>query len=604
MTSRLLTGCFLATFLTLVAGASPSFAISEQNILLVINTASPESVRVGEHYARRRTLPDDAILRLAAPTGDEISRDEYARTLKTPLIAWFARQTAHDRICCIVLTKGVPLRIAGTPGRNGTLASVDSELALLYRRMAGKAAPPQGFVPNPYFAGDTAVGEWRPFSHEAFDIFLVTRLDGYSVDDVLGLIDRGQAPSADGHVVLDMKAALQDRGNQWLQQAADRLTQMGLGDRVVLDTTSTVVRDQQNLLGYYSWGSNDPGIQDRDLGNRFAPGALAGQFVSTDGRTFREPPPGWRLGRWPEKDTHYAASPQSLAGDLVRQGVTGVSAQVAEPFFDATVRPEILFPAWFSGFTLAEAYYLAIPYLSWQTIVVGDPLATLPVQKPVARPGTLDPGLDPATEFPVWYSRRRMENLGVVVKAEAARGWLLAESRRGRGDEAGSRKALEEATAADPRLTAGHLLLATDYERDGRHDEAIARYRAVLEHDARNVVALNNLAYAVAVRQKRPADALPHAERAAALAPASAPILDTLAWVHHLLGHKQEAARAIAAALRLDPTNDENGWHGAAILAAGGEIDRARKLLADVLARAPALADREEIKQLQQQLRR
>jgi uncharacterized protein (TIGR03790 family) len=541
-------------------------------------------------------------LRLQAPTSDEVTREQFSRTIETPLIAWFGRQAAHDRIACLVLTKGVPLRIAGTTGRNGTTASVDSELALLYRRMTGKPVPPQGFVVNPYFTGDQPISAWRPFSHENVDIFLVTRLDGYTADDAIALIDRAQAPAASGRVVLDMKAALDDKGNQWLQAAADRLRLMGLGDRVVLDTTSAVVRDQQDVLGYYSWGSNDPAITDRDLHNRFAPGAIAGQFVSTDGRTFQEPPAGWTFGRWPEKDTHHAGSPQSLAGDLIRQGVTGVSAQVAEPFFDATIRPEILFPAYLSGFTLAEAYYLAMPFLSWQTVVVGDPLATVPVPNPVARPAMLDPGTDAATELSAWYSRRRLQNLGVVVTPEAARGWLLAEARRGRGDEAGSRQALEAATAADPRLKAGQLLLASYDERDGRYADAARRYQVVLEHDGKDVIALNNLAFALAVHEKRPADALPYAERAATLAPSNPAILDTLAWVHHLLGHKPQAARAIGAALRLDPDNPEYAWHGAAILASAGELARARTLLTRALERAPALAERDDVKQLQQQL--
>ena len=34
----------------------------------------------------------------------------------------------------------------------------------------------------------------------------------------------------------------------------------------------------------------------------------------------------------------------------------------------------MLFPAYLAGFNLIESFYLAIPHLSWQTIVVGDPL--------------------------------------------------------------------------------------------------------------------------------------------------------------------------------------------------------------------------------------
>ena len=78
------------------------------------------------------------------------------------------------------------------------------------------------------------------------------------------------------------------------------------------------------------------------------PGAIAGMFVSTDGRTFKEPPAAWTIGPWTDRARFFAGSPQSLAGDLIREGVTGVAGHVAEPFLDATIRPDILFPAYLS----------------------------------------------------------------------------------------------------------------------------------------------------------------------------------------------------------------------------------------------------------------
>jgi tetratricopeptide (TPR) repeat protein len=646
--------------------ATPSLALaqSSRQVLLVVNEASPESVRIGEHYARRRGLPDDAIVRLRASTGDEIARQDYVAQLEAPISAWLSRHSAQDRIHFLVLTKGVPLRIAGTAGRNGSVASVDSELALLYRRMTGRQVPAQGFVPNPYFGGTGPVDEWTPFSHERHDIYLVTRLDGYTVEDVIGLIDRAQgaegplgapseagvataqartalttegaavnvaapvagsaptgAPTASGRgtpagaavptlppgrIVLDMKAALDDKGNAWLKAAADRLQQMGLGDRVLLEQTSTVVRDQKDLVGYYAWGTNDPGIRERDLGNRFVPGAIAGQFVSTDGRTFKEPPADWKLGTWEQRQSFYAGSPQSLAGDLVRQGVTGVAAQVAEPFFDATIRPEILFPAYLSGFTLAEAYYLAMPYLSWQTVIVGDPLATVTSMTLGRRPApeALEPAVDPATELPSWFSARVLGALETSgIKPEAVAAWARAQSRLGRADQDGARKALEDAIAADTRLTAALLLLGTIYDGAGDYAKAEERYRAALANEPRSVIALNNLAYLLAVRLKRPGDALPFAEKAYTLAPGNGNIADTLAWVHHLLGNKERAGRYIGDALRGEPASAEVRLHAAAILLEAGDLEGAKREYAKAVELDATVAEREEAEAVRAKLR-
>jgi len=139
-----------------------------------------------------------------------------------------------------VLTKGVPIRIQGTSsGRESTVSSVDSELTLLYRRQVGVNPPIAGPLPNPYFAASQPVNEHpKPFTHERADIFLVTRLDGFTVEDVLGLVDRSVASQKDGSFLLDSRASWQASGNTWLKTAAETLKSIGLGDRVELDESS------------------------------------------------------------------------------------------------------------------------------------------------------------------------------------------------------------------------------------------------------------------------------------------------------------------------------------------------------------------------------
>ena len=89
--------------------------------------------------------------------------------------------------------------------------------------MTGLLDRPEGPVPNPYFAGTAADAGFKPFSHESLDIFLVTRLDGFSVDDVLKLIDQGdRARFERPAIVLDGRPSWQDKGNAWLRDAAMR----------------------------------------------------------------------------------------------------------------------------------------------------------------------------------------------------------------------------------------------------------------------------------------------------------------------------------------------------------------------------------------------
>ena len=80
---------------------------------------------------------------------EQVSRADYQRTIEEPIAEWFGRTRAHDRILDIVLTKGMPLRIAGTAGRDGTMASVDLG-ASRARRIAGCAG-----IRTPHARADT-----------------------------------------------------------------------------------------------------------------------------------------------------------------------------------------------------------------------------------------------------------------------------------------------------------------------------------------------------------------------------------------------------------------------------------------------------------------
>src|SRR5262249_31008902 len=154
---------------------------------------------------------------------------------------------------------------------------------------------------------------------------------------------------------------------------------------------------------------NDPARKGRRSGLTFAAGAVGGALVSTDGRTFTEPPDAW-MPSGPNGGPIFGGSFQSLAGGLIRDGITGVSANVAQPHLDAIVRPQILLPAYLSGFNLAEAFYLATPFLSWETVIVGDPLCAPFETKPVPA-DQLFKDLDPDTDLPALFSDRLLSRL-------------------------------------------------------------------------------------------------------------------------------------------------------------------------------------------------
>ena len=348
-------------------------AITANEVLIVVNDRSAISQRIGEHYRTARGVPPSQVVRIHTEPVEEIERSTFTADIAQPIAAHLLNRRLEDRILAIVLTKGVPLKIRGSGGLQGTQSSVDSELTLLYRILVQGAVSAEGRVANPYFQPGPPV----PFTRAANDIYLVTRLDGYALEDVLELIERAGKPAKRGKVILESKSVFwwssAAPGNKWLKDASRRLENSGL--QVVLTGSGGGVNGEKDVIGYAGWGSNDPATKTRSPGFRWLPGAIASWFVSTSARTFTRPPSGWNIGPWGDPQTYYATSPQSLIGDLIAEGVTGVVGFVYEPYLDGTARPEILFPAYRAGFTLAESFYMALPHLSWQAVVVGDPLA-------------------------------------------------------------------------------------------------------------------------------------------------------------------------------------------------------------------------------------
>ena len=355
-----------------LACCSTLLAQDGENVLLVVNRASALSRRIADYYIPKRGIPLKNVCRLdTSPANEEVSWDAYVEQVERPIARCLSQANLREQVLYIATTMGVPLKVSGGGhGLAGEYCAVDSELTLLYSKMNGRHFARAGVVPNPFYRRKD-----QPFTHARFPIYLVTRLAGYDFDDVKGIIDRSLAARgmAKGKFVFDLKSDDDAEGNNWLRTAALALPK----ERVVMDESAKVLTGEKDVIGYAGWGSNDPNRHQRNLGFQWLPGALVTEYVSTDGRTFQRPPSGWTIGTWKDAAGWFAGSPQTLTADYIHEGATGCSGHVNEPYLAFTPHPDQLFPAYFSGRNLAESYYLAIPALSWQNIVVGDPLCKL-----------------------------------------------------------------------------------------------------------------------------------------------------------------------------------------------------------------------------------
>jgi len=399
--------------LTLMVTAT-ALAQGSENVLLVVNKGSKDSQAVGKFYRERRGIPAANVCTIKTFDQEEIQRVFYEDEIRKPIGECLTKRQLQDQILYIVLAKGVPIKIKGEEGIKDSHASVDSELTLLYSEMLGAHPRLSGNISNPYYVAHAA-GKFVRFSHRDFPLYLVTRLDGYDVADVRALIDRGvrvqrqDTPTTPpgGRFVLDLNYDDQSEGNRWLREAAVALRLAGIPEsRIELETTQKFLTGEEGVMGYASWGSNDRANTSRVLGNQWLEGAIVSEYVSTNARTFEKPPANWKIGKWTDPPgTMFADSPQGLIADYIHEGVTGISGNVYEPYLQACARPQILFPAYIYGHNLAESFYAALPCLSWQGVVIGDPL-TAPFAGPALPAEELHPPLDPATRLPRFFAAR------------------------------------------------------------------------------------------------------------------------------------------------------------------------------------------------------
>jgi uncharacterized protein (TIGR03790 family) len=358
----------LLAMLLLVAGCVG--AQTGENVLLVVNRKSPLSTQIANYYRPLRAVPAANVCYLDSTTDEEIDWPTYQRSIEVPVGGCLSKGGLQEKVLYIVLTAEIPLKIAGTPGtievaENG---SVDSELTLLYQKLKGAKFIRKGTVANPFFGKMDAT-----FRHPQYPIYLVTRLAAYDWNDVKGMMDRSLAARNRGKFVIDLKSADDEPGNAWLRDAALLIP----NDRLQMDESDRVLYGLKDVIGYGSWGSNDHHRTKRWLGFQWLPGGIATEFVSTNMRTLKRPPDTWNYTTWDDHAHLWADSPQGLSADFIHEGATGASGNVYEPYLVACARPDYVLPAYYEGRNLAESFYLGIAFLSWQGVVLGDPLCSL-----------------------------------------------------------------------------------------------------------------------------------------------------------------------------------------------------------------------------------
>lgn len=154
-----------------------------------------------------------------------------------------------------------------------------------------------------------------------------------------------------------------------------------------------------------------------------------------------------------------------------------------------------------------------------------------------------------------------------------------------------ARRHLATVLKIDPRNVSAMAMLAAIETDTGNRNGAIEKYRAMLDIDSNNVLALNNLAWTLA--KDNPDEALKYAQQAVELAPDNATVEDTLGWIYYEKGIYRTAVDYLKNAVAKEST-PRRQFHLGMCYMKVGDRDLGQKTLNAALQKDPDLLKTEQ----------
>lgn len=371
-----------------------AWAIEPTEVAVVYNAESPLSRAAALRYCEVRRIPHEQLLPLFGVKRGDISRSDFDALIVQPLL-----QQGHKRgmmwpsgprngykfMRAMVLMPDIPLRVKeemvnGKPvgmGKARTEAAVDSELMLLGARYSTK-----GMGNNPHFKKPV------PGRNERSRVMMVSRIDGpdetciYRMINEPALVER---TGLWGWVVIDNGGPYKE-GDAMIARAAEHARKNA--QPLFYESSRPTLADgfplMQQVAVYFGW-------YNRNANGPFAPSAPA-QF---------------RLGRGAVACHLHSFSATDLyngvtwVSALLKRGACVTAGNVFEPYLGACLDYDVFYQNLLAGAQVGEAALVATPSVSWQGIVLGDPLYR-PFPKNV-RTGWDNP-------FALWQQLRRSAN--------------------------------------------------------------------------------------------------------------------------------------------------------------------------------------------------
>ncbi len=347
-------------------------ALEPGEVLVLANVNASSSLKLAKYYMQQRGIPEENLVRLSTVTSERCSRDEFETKIRRPLRSFLGKRGAKPDIRCLVSMYGLPLAIEAIPAEKKTSsptpptpgapmddrASVDSELALV---LTGDY-PLASWLPNPYYLGF----QQQPTKLKRDEVLMVSRLDGPDPNTVSRLIDDAIATEKtglQGRAYFDARWPAPPKEQQLsgyalydasLHHAAEKISQTGRMP-VQLDQRETLFQpgEAPQAALYCGWYSLTRYVD----AFTWMRGAIGYHIASGECTTLKKP------------------ESQVWCKRMLERGIAATIGPVNEPYVQAFPLPELFFPLLTEGYlSLGETYLITLPFLSWQMVLIGDPL--------------------------------------------------------------------------------------------------------------------------------------------------------------------------------------------------------------------------------------
>lgn len=134
--------------------ARPALALTPDEVVLIANSAVPQSVDLARLYAAQRGIPDGHIIELKLPVTEDMGMEHFDAAVVMPIRQYLASNGMREKTRCLVTFYGVPLRLM--PRKNSaeetaelrqiqeqlvkTLARMDDSITALEREVVAHDA--------------------------------------------------------------------------------------------------------------------------------------------------------------------------------------------------------------------------------------------------------------------------------------------------------------------------------------------------------------------------------------------------------------------------------------------------------------------------------